>query len=85
MGLLKIIKIRIENKKKQERAYQLSRKMCCESCAYCFEVDQCMGYVDYACFLRESSFRNDEREIFINKCEKYKPCRKYRKYLKDKK
>lgn len=44
-----------------------------------------MGYVDYACFLRESSFRNDESEIYINKCEKYKPCRKYRKYLKDKK
>lgn len=85
MGFIKSIKIRLENKKKAELEHQSSKKMGCQTCAYLRKVDQCFGYAQHECWLKDPNFVNDENHIYSYKCDNYKPCRRYKKYLKNKK
>lgn len=81
MKIFKALKIRKENKIKDNIERQSRRKECCESCKYCYESDSAFGYTYYNCFLKEPNFNGCDDDIYMYKCENYKPCRKYRKYL----
>lgn len=79
MGIISTMKIRKKNIKERERSYQSKRNVCCETCKYCYESESFNGYARYSCFLKQIGF--DNNELFKYKCENYKPCRKYKKYL----
>ena len=83
MGILKDLKIRRANKKKQQMKVQSRRGICCESCKYCYMSNDFPGFIEYSCWLKDPGF--DNKELFSHKCCNYKPCRKYKKYLKMKK
>ena len=41
------------------------------------------GYEIYKCFLNDPEFKNTGFGIYDHKCKYYKPCRSYRKWLKE--
>lgn len=84
MSLIKALKIRRMNKIKNKKQYQSKRTECCESCKYCYVSEFYNGYGYYKCFLNVSEFDNSEESVITFKCDNYKPCRKYKKYLENK-
>ena len=84
MDFINTFKIRRKNRREKEKQYQSKRSKCCESCKYCYVSEFYNGYENYSCFLEEKGFENDIDSIFTYKCNNYKPCRKYKKYLENK-
>lgn len=83
MNILKALATRIKNKKLAETQQQSLKKPCCVTCKYLQEFDSYGGYVAYDCFLKELGFNNDEDNLYSYICANYKPCKKYKKYLKE--
>ena len=83
MNIFKMFKIRKENNKKKNDDIQSKRKPCCESCKHCYLYDISEGYDIYKCFLNDPEFKNSGFGIYDHKCKYYKPCRSYRKWLKE--
>ncbi len=81
MNLFTFLTIRAKNSTKQEIIRQSKRKICCETCRYCYLHSVLNGYSFYKCLLKEVGFDGNEVEILKYKCENYNPCRKYKKYL----
>lgn len=81
MSIINVLRVRKENKIKREIKRQSKRKICCESCKYCYFRGIENGYAYYGCWLRELNFDGDEESIYKYKCDNYKPCKKYKKYL----
>lgn len=84
MSFINEFKIIRKNKREKEKQYQSKRNKCCESCKYCYVSEFFNGYENYNCYLKELGFENDTHSIFTYKCNNYKPCRKYKKYLENK-
>lgn len=81
MNIIEIIRIRRLNKKIKDIERQSKRNKCCESCKFCILSEITLGYEEYSCLLKNPNFDGMPENIYHYKCNHYKPCRKFRKYL----
>lgn len=82
--MFEFFKTRKRNQNETLRRYYSKASKSCNTCKYCYEKDNFMGYVNYTCRYKDPDFPWSEKLLCQYSCKQYKPTRKYKNYLEGK-